>query len=222
MTTKPIAMLVIFLTPAIFGETIPLADLGQMDLKNSAASWTPYKGAPSLLLVEKTTPGPTGESWAEIRNRSFHNGVIEVDVAGAPSAQAAGTPARGFIGVSFHIQPGAERFETFYIRPTNGRADDQLRRNHSTQYTSTPDWPWERLRKETPGVYESYADLIPGEWTHLRIVVHGTEARLFVGSSDQPALIVHDLKLGDTKGSVALWIGPGTEGHFKNLTISNE
>lgn len=221
MTTKQIAIILISLTPAIFGETIPLADATQLNLRNTDASWTPYKGSSALKLTEKTNPGSEGESWAEIRNRPFHNGGIEVDVAGAPSAGAA-AQARGFIGVSFHIQAGGGQFETCYIRPTNGRAEDQLRRNHSTQYTSTPDWPWERLRKETPGVYESYADLVPGEWTHLRIVVHGTEARLFVGGASQPTLIVHDLKLGNTKGGVALWIGPGTEGYFRNLTISNE
>ena|SRR5258708_28541659 len=42
-----------------------------------------------------------------------------------------------------------------------GRADDQLRRNHSTQYISEPEWPWPRLRSEAPGVYESYVDLVP-------------------------------------------------------------
>jgi hypothetical protein len=46
------------------------------------------------------------------------------------------------------------------LRPTNGRADDQVRRNHSTQYISYPDFPWYRLREETPGMYESYSDSI--------------------------------------------------------------
>ena len=34
--------------------------------------------------------------------------------------------------------------------------------------------------KENPGVYESYTDLVPGEWTHVKIVVDGTKARLYV------------------------------------------
>jgi hypothetical protein len=57
------------------------------------------------------------------------------------------------------------RTESIYLRPTNGRADDQLRRNHSVQYDSVPDFPWFRLRKESPGVYESYTDLEAGEWS---------------------------------------------------------
>ena len=45
---------------------------------------------------------------------------------------------------------------------------------------SHPDHPWHRLRKESPGVYESYVDLVPGEWTRVKIVVTGATARLYV------------------------------------------
>ena len=119
------------------------------------------------------------------------------------------------------FQPNAAKYEMFYLRPTNGRADDQLRRNHSAQYVSFPDWPWERTRKETPGLYESYVDLEPAVWTKVKITVAGTKAQLYVNGATQPCLIVNDLKLGPGKGGVALWIGPGTEGYFANLRTSN-
>jgi hypothetical protein len=106
------------------------------------------------------------------------------------------------------------------LRPTNGRDEDQLRRNHSAQYVSEPDWPWHRLRKESPGVYESYVDLMPGEWTKVKVVVAGTDARLYVHGAEQPCLVVRDLKLGDSEGGLALWIGPGTEAHFANLRVA--
>jgi hypothetical protein len=112
------------------------------------------------------------------------------------------------------------QYECFYIRPTNGRADDQLRRNHATQYVSHPDYPWYRLREESPGVYESYADLVPGAWTRLRITVSGTAARLYVNGARQPTLIVNDLKLGETRGRIGLWIGNGTEAYFTKLTVT--
>jgi hypothetical protein len=113
-------------------------------------------------------------------------------------------------------------YEAFYLRPTNGRADDQLRRNHSTQYISHPDFPWDRLRREHPGVYESYVDLVPGEWTKIRIVVSGEKARLFVHGAEQPVLIVNDLKHGQSRGRVALWIGNGTEAWFSNVVVKPE
>jgi hypothetical protein len=75
------------------------------------------------------------------------------------------------------------------------------------------------LRKETPGKYESYVDLVPGEWTKVTITVQGDKARLYVNGSQQPTLIVNDLKLGLSKGAIALWIGPGTVAHFSNLRV---
>jgi hypothetical protein len=137
----------------------------------------------------------------------------------------AGEGARGFVGVSFRVSPGATKdalkYECFYLRPTNGRVDDQVRRNHSTQYVSFPDFPWQRLRKESPEKYESYVDLVPGEWTKLKIEVRGERARLYVHGAQQPVLVVNDLKQGQSQGRIALWIGPGTVAHFANLRVSN-
>jgi len=202
-----------------FAQQIVLTNPSSLELRNAQAEVTTYRGTQALKLTEKEA-GPSA-AFAMVKNLTFRNGAIDVDVSGAP-AKGAPESARGFIGVMFHIQADGSHFEKIYVRPTNGRADDQLRRNHSTQYVSSPDWPWERLRKESPGVYESYADMVAGEWMHLRIVVTGTNASLYVGDATQPCLIVHDLKLGEKEGAVALWIEPGTEGYFRNLKITSE
>jgi len=161
----------------------------------------------------------TGGGIVLLPGTSFHDGVIEVDVAGKPHSGAPAL-ARGFVGMAFRVNSDASKYENVYIRPTNGRADDQERRNHSTQYAAFPDYEWLRLRTESPGKYESYVDLAPGEWTHLRIEVSGVKMRLYVHGVSQPALLVNDLKLGDSTGAVALWIGVGTEAYFSNLSIS--
>jgi hypothetical protein len=111
-------------------------------------------------------------------------------------------------------------YAAFYLRPTNGRAIDQLRRNHSTQYISHPDYPWFRLRKEQPGVFESYVDLEAGAWTPIRIEVRGGVARLFVHGSPQPVLIVNDMKSPPASGRIALWIDAGTEAYFSRLRVT--
>jgi hypothetical protein len=154
-----------------------------------------------------------------LQGTSFHNGTIELELAGKPRPGAA-TDARGFVGVAFRVNDDPSKYECLYIRPTNGRADDQLRRNHSTQYISMPDYPWSRLRKEAPGQYESYVDLVAGEWTEIKIEVNAEKAKLYVNGSRQPVLIVNDLKHGDSHGAVALWIGMGTEAYFANLRLS--
>ncbi len=175
-----------------------------------------YQGKHAIKVVEDGTP-PNGEAYAVVKGSTFHDGTIEVEVAGRPASGAA-EGARGFIGMAFRIKDG--RCEYIYLRPTNGRADDQVRRNHSTQYSAHPDYPFSRLRQDSPEKYESYVDLEPGAWTPMRIVVKGTTARLFVHGAAQPALVVNDLKLGDSEGAVALWIGPGTEGYFTGLSIT--
>jgi len=175
-----------------------------------------YMGKTSVR-VDALPSTANGQSYALLKGSHFHNGSIEVDLAGKPAANA-GPAARGFIGIAFRLQ--GDRYEYIYLRPTNGRADDQVRRNHSTQYGAHPDFDFDRLRKESPEKYESYVDLEPGVWTKYRVVVNGTKARLFVHGSEQPCLIVDDMKLGDSEGAVALWVGPGTEGYFANLKIT--
>ncbi len=222
---KPLRVLLYLLFLTLYsclltqGAEIPILNVRGLELRNAQAETTIHLGMPALKLTEKE--GETGEALAIVKGASFHHGTIELEMSGAP-LKSAGEFARGFIGIAFHIQGDGSHFENFYLRPTNGRADDQLRRNHTTQYVSAPDWPWERLRKETPGVYESYADIAPGQWIHVRVAVAGTKASLYVGHSSEPSLIVHDLKLGDVEGGVALWIGPGTEGYFRNLAISTK
>jgi hypothetical protein len=132
-------------------------------------------------------------------------------LAGQPASNAfAG--ARRFIGIAFRVR--GERYEYIYLRPTNGRADNQIRRNHSTQYSSYPDFDFARLRREAPEKYESYVDLQPGVWTKYKIEVEDRKARLYVNGADQPCLIANDLKLDPEEGGVALWVGPGTQGYF--------
>ena len=163
---------------------------------------------------------PPLEQLAVIEGTDFANGVIEAEISGAPAADA-GEGARGFVGIAFRVQPDLKTYDAFYLRPTNGRADDQIRRNHSVQYISHPAWTWFRMRQETPKKYESYVDLVPGAWTKIRIEVRGDRARLFVHGQEQPTLIVNDVKSGaQARGAIALWIDAGTVAHFRDVRVT--
>jgi len=228
-------------------KVYPLDSLQGLKLYKMAAEPVTYKFRKAIKLTVPSEPGAAARAprptkagkaskagantkgprrleaetnYAILEGVEFHDGIIQVDVAGMP-AEGAGGGARGFIGIVFRMAPDLSRHERIYLRPTNGRADDQERRNHSVQYVSYPDFPWQKLRNETPSKYETYADLVPGEWTKLKIEVRGDKARIYVHDVEQPTLIVNDLKLGaDAKGSIALWINPSTEGYFSNLRIS--
>jgi hypothetical protein len=204
--------------PKTTSGTLALDSLSGLELVDAKAEVLNYRGRPAVHLIPLPNQPKDYSMLAIVSGTDFKDGTIEIDVAGSPRKDADPTD-RGFIGLAFRAQERGGRAEYFYLRPTNGRSDDQLRRNHSVQYVSTPDFPWQRLRKENPGVYESYADLEAGAWTKMKIAVSGTKAQLYVNAADQPCLIVNDLKLGETHGQIALWAYGTTDAYFSNLTV---
>ena len=113
-----------------------------------------YRGRNTIRVMPRV---PTDAAFADAKNGegggvvvmpgvTFHDGTIEVEVTGMLRA---GAP--GFVGVAFRAGTDPSKYECFHFPPTNGRADDQLRCNHWTQYLSLPEYEWARLHKETPG-----------------------------------------------------------------------
>src|SRR5437588_534865 len=166
-----------------WGQTKPFTsdlysiDTSKLKAQNVKVEPAVYKGRKGIRVLYQG--GEDGKSFALLPETEFQDGVIELNLSGDVAAgQTEG--ARGFTGLAFRSSPSGSSYECFYLRPTNGRAEDQERRNHSAQYISMPEFPWHRLREETPSKYESYVDLVPGEWTKVRIEVHGVKARLYV------------------------------------------
>jgi hypothetical protein len=206
------------------GSSFPLDSVAGLEVFHGKAEVATYRERRGVHLTAppgRSDPEDNESVHAFVAGVDFKDGTIEVDVAGAPMPGAP-AGARGFIGIDFRGQEHGARKESIYLRPTNGRADDQLRRNHSVQYDSVPDFPWFRLRTESPGVYESYTDLEAGAWTHMKIVVSGTKVVLYVNGSNQPCLIVHDLKLGETHGQVGFWGQWSTDAYFSKLNIRSD
>ena len=209
--------------PKVPNSSTALDDSTKFELVNAGTKWVEYRGRHALKLAP--LPGhehaQNEELMAILADSDFKNGTIELDVSGARRAgYSTAEDERGFkgmIGVSFHIQ--GDKRETIYVRPENARLDNQVFRNRSTQYESIPDFPWNLLREQSPGVYDSYVDLEPGAWTKLRIEVSGTKARLYVNGATQPCLVVNDLKLGQARGKIALWSRVSTDAYFSNLRV---
>jgi len=161
-------------------------------------------------------------TFVKIKGINFKNGTIEVKVLSRLLKDAPDF-ARGFIGIAFRINESNTKYESIYIRPVNARVDDQVRRNHSIQYYSYPDYKFDRLRKESPERYESYSDMEMNKWITMTIEVKGTQAKLFLNYNKQPSLIVNDLKHGaNLSGAIGLWVEVGTEGFFADLKIKKE
>jgi hypothetical protein len=185
-----------------------------------------YRGRQATRLLNRAGSTPAGtpagaQTLGVVRSSEFGDGSIEVDVVGLPR-EGAPPGVRGFVGVAFRVQELGVRFEAFYLRFANARSDDQVMRNHAAQYISHPDFPWQRLREEAPGRYESYVDIEPGTWNAMKVVVADTKARLYVNGANQPCLIVNDLKLGKARGQIALWSGSDSIGYFSGLKVKVE
>ena len=52
-------------------------------------------------------------------------------------------------------------------------------------------------------------------------MVNGADAQIARRRSDQPTMLVKGLKLGDVSGGIASFVGPGTDGYFKNPSIDD-
>lgn len=176
-----------------------------------------FKGEAAIYGKKKNAE--KGSSLILINDVLLSSGVIEFDLAGSRASDSH-PQNRGFLGLAFRISEDNSNFDCFYLRAANGRADTQLQRNHTVQYFSNPDFQWPLLRKETPGKYETYVDITPLEWTHVKIIVEGNRAEIYVHKATQPTMVVEQLLGTEKSGKIALWIGPGTDAYFANLQVT--
>jgi len=201
----------------------------EFELNNVKASVVKLKGQEVLKIERDLTALPFDKNnmvstvdeptYARLKGSDFENGFIEVKVLSRLQETAPGF-ARGFIGIAFRIDDSNARFQSIYLRPANGRDENQFRRNHTVQYFSYPGYKFDRLRKEFPEMYETYADIGLDEWITLRLEINDHIARLYINGQKHPSFIVNEMKEAVKSGSIALWVDIGTEGYFKDLKIN--
>lgn len=186
---------------------------------HTAISTAELNGEPVLRVVKvEKLMGFDENTYAKLSGPSFHNGVIEVDMLSRLLPDAPDF-ARGFIGIAFRISEDDTAFESYYVRPTNGRTDDPVRRAHGSQYFSYPKYTFAWFREHGVTEYEAPVDIGLNEWIHLKAVIKDERAEFFVNSV--LTLTVANMKHGPAaRGGVGLFVDIGTEAFFKNLTIT--
>jgi hypothetical protein len=155
-----------------------------------------------------------GDGMAWLVGSDFTEGTIEVDLRGANK------PGQSFIGIALRGIDDTT-FDAVYFRPFNFKNPEAPRRSRAVQYVSMPQFPWERLRNESPGKYESAVNPVPDPdgWFHTRIVVADRKISVFVNDATEPCLVVTELT--DRRGGmIGLWVGNGSAGDFGNLKIT--
>ena len=159
-------------------------------------------------------------TYVKLKNVNLENGIIEVKMLSRVQNPSPFEAAQGFIGLAFRISEQDSAYESIYLRPKVARSENQFGRNHVVQYYAYPNYKFDRLRKESPGLYETYADVGLDEWITFRVELDGGKARLYINNQKYPSFIVEKMKASTTNGSVALWVDIGTVGYFKDLKVT--
>jgi hypothetical protein len=112
--------------------------LDRLELHSVKAEMVTHRGRTAVRITDADSSGRDDvSSIAIVRGTSFQDGTILVALTGDT---VPGAPAnlRGFVGIAFRVAGAGSQYECFYLRPKNGRSEDQLQRNHSAQYISVP------------------------------------------------------------------------------------
>ncbi|MFB9842827.1 hypothetical protein [Mucilaginibacter ginsenosidivorans] len=146
----------------------------------------------------------------------FSYGTIEVDIKGRNEF------LHSFPGIAFHAADTSKNYDVVYFRPFNFQHADTARRKWSVQYVSLPYYPYDRLRKENTGQFESeiFPNPKPGGWLHARIVVSRDSIKVYVNGMNKPSLVTKNLQMRPN-GQVGLWADL-TTADFANLSINKD
>jgi hypothetical protein len=133
----------------------------------------------------------------------LRDGVLDVDVATSA--------ARGFFGFMVRVDSLGSLGEEIYLRThESGQAD-------AMQYTPILNTGRNWQLYNGPG-FTGAVDIPRNEWFHLRLVVTGAQAKLYVKDMGTPALVMDDLKSGARSGQVAIYSLTGAT-YFSNFEI---
>jgi len=145
--------------------------------------------------------------YAYLKDVEFENGVIEVDL------QVTGS--RSYPGIVFRMQ-SEENYENIYIRPHRaGLYPDAI------QYTPVINGiaGWQLYHGDG---FTNSARFPANQWMHLKIEIDGTQARLFIDDLVQPALVIHHLQHGKSKGTIGVSGPRDKSAFFANFKYSTD
>jgi len=169
------------------------ADSARWDLQGQAKA-TVYRGRRCLQL---------DGGAALLKDLELADGVVDVDVA---------TPAtRGFFGIQFRLDSDGANGEFVYLRQHKSGLPDAM------QYTPIFNTGLNWQLYSGPG-FIGKVEVPRDAWFHLRLVVAGSQARLYVKDMHHPALVMNDLKSGRHEGQLALYVLTGLT-CFSNFTV---
>src|SRR5258708_6128181 len=214
MNTRNLAICLGFMCPILVvgqAKKYDLADLlKQNKIKVVNREITTSTGnANGIHLSSKENDGV---AWIE--GLEFSNGTIEIELKGKDVLQ------HSFIGIAFHGED-LKTLDAVYFRPFNFQSTDSIRKIHSVQYVSHPEFRWQVLREKYNDKYEKsiLPPPNPNSWFHVKIVVESPRIKVFVNNSTTACLVVEKLNKRKS-GRLGLWVGNTSDGDFANMVIT--
>jgi hypothetical protein len=193
-----IAACVVLVTAATWSAAQPqnpaVADFTGWEVLDPGGRLMPYLGRPSLFL---------DRGIALMPGAPVADGTIDFDVAIHGQF--------GFAGVVFR-GASPDDYELIYLRAHRSRQWDALQ--YTPVYAGQESW-----QLYAGDGYNAAAELPANRWVHVRIVIEGYSAEVFVDGESKPQLIVTDLKRGWRAGRVGLW-GRAGAAHFSNVLVT--
>ena len=180
-------------------QSLPLTD-GSWELKGPSVKLERYDGR-DVLSVEN--------GFAYRRDVRLQDGTVDFDVQV--------TRRRSFVYLMFRMA-GDREYEDFYLRPHKSSLPDAIQ--YAPVYQGASAWQLYHGPGATAAV-----TFEPGAWTHVRLVLAGARAAVFVGDLGRPALVIPRLAREAAFGYLALRAftppgsGSGPVARFANVSI---
>lgn len=180
--------------------------------QNNPSDWTVHNRNVDFNMGVIHLDAREDDGFLWLKDSDFSNGTLEVDLKGEDVQGAS------FVGLAFNGKDD-ETFDAVYLRPFNFKNTE--RKDHSVQYVSAPDYGWSKLREAFPGKYENQITPAPdpNSWIHVRLVVDFPSVKVYINQAEEPSLVVDQITPRG-HGQVGLWVGFGSQGWFKNLSIT--
>ena len=140
---------------------------------------------------------------ALVKDSDLTDGIIEFDIAC--------TGERGYMGVVWRALDD-HNFENFYIRPHQSGNPDA----NQYQPVFNDNDAWQLYYGED---YSAPIKYDFNQWMHMKIIVSGANAEIYIKDMEHPALLVN-LKRETKSGKVGLQVGDAAPGYFSNFTYT--
>ena len=190
-----ISIIILFVISSNVRSQIISFDSGRWEIKAKEKKIEEYLGRQSLYMQG---------GFALIKDSLFTDGIIEFDIAF--------TEDRGFFGAVWRVQD-LKNYEEFYVR--SHQSDNVDANQYTPVFNDLPGWQLYHGEGYSAPVKYSF-----NEWIHVKIIVSGKFAEIFIRNMDEPVIQINELKREVKSGQVGLKVNNFAGAHFSNFSYS--